>query len=215
MKGFIVTRTLTVLCAGGGLALSAGCAEYRNIVDPCYPQRYEFAARHEEMAALAPQVFNGHVLDQTIWNYQFEPGTDKLTPGGMEHLAYLARRRPYPDAMIYLQTAQDIPYDPAAPGKFSELRGKLDASRIQAIQSYLTAETAGRNLVFQVAVHDPAEVGLNAVPVQNAVNGMYTGFRGIMPFGGPSGAGGGGSATAAASSLGGGGGSSASAGTPR
>ena len=211
MKGFIL-KTLTVVSAGSGLAITVGCNGYRDIVDPCYPQRYEFVSRQEVGMALAPQVFNGHVLDQTIWNYQFEPGTDKLTPGGMEHLAYLARRRPYPDAMIYLQTAQDIPYDPAAPGRFSELRGKLDASRIQAIQNYLTAETAGRNLVFQVAVHDPAEPGLMAVPVQNAVNGMYTGFRGVQPFGGPSGTGGGGTATAAASS---GGGGSASAGTPR
>src|SRR5579864_9099990 len=113
MKGFIL-KTLAVVSAGGGLAVSVGCNGYRDIVDPCYPQRYEFASRTEVATALAPQVFNGHVLDQTIWNYQFEPGTDKLTPGGMEHLAYLARRRPYPDAMIYLQTAQDIPYDPAA-----------------------------------------------------------------------------------------------------
>src|SRR5437867_1886311 len=99
MKGFI-TRTVTVLCAGSGLALAGGCW-YRDIVDPCYPQRYEFVARQEVGAAFAPQVFNGHVLDQTIWNYQFEGGTDKLTPGGMEHLAYLARRRPFPDGVIY------------------------------------------------------------------------------------------------------------------
>jgi hypothetical protein len=213
MKGFIL-KTLTLLSAAGGFALATGCDGYRNIVDTCYPQRYEFVSRQEEGMSIAPQVFNGHVLDQTVWNYQFEPGTDKLTPGGMEHLAYLARRRPYPDAMIYLQTAQDIPYDPAAPGKFSELRGKLDASRIQAIQSFLTAETAGRNLVFQVAVHDPAVPGLSAVAVQNSVNGMYTGFRGVMPFGGPSGTGGG-AATASAVSAGGAGGSSAAAGTPR
>jgi len=43
MKGFI-TRTVTVLCAGSGLALAGGCW-YRDIGDPCYPQRYEFVAR--------------------------------------------------------------------------------------------------------------------------------------------------------------------------
>src|SRR5262249_55662804 len=114
MKGFI-TQTMAVALVTGGLALSSGCDAYRNIVDPCYPQRYEFQSRREVVSAIAPQVLNGHVLDQTVWNYQFESGTDKLTPGGMEHLAYLARRRPAPDPNIYLQTAEDITYDQAAP----------------------------------------------------------------------------------------------------
>ena len=70
----------------------------------------------------APQVNNGQVLDQTIWNYHFEPGTDRLTAGGLEHLAYIARRRPHPDTAVYLQTAQDVAYDPASPDKLAETR---------------------------------------------------------------------------------------------
>ena len=75
-----------------------------------------------ERRPIAPQVSNGHVLDQTVWNYDFEPGTDKLTGGGLEHLAYLARRRPQPDPMVYLQTAQDVAYDPASPDKLAATR---------------------------------------------------------------------------------------------
>src|SRR5436190_5624671 len=114
MKGFI-PKGVTALCLTSGLALGGGCHDYRDLVDPCYPERYEYAARQEVHGALAPQVNNGHVLDQTLWNYHFEAGTDKLTPGGMQHLAYLARRRPAPDCIVYLQTAQDLPYDPATP----------------------------------------------------------------------------------------------------
>src|SRR5262249_10008226 len=165
----------------GGLALTTGCDCYRSIVDPCYPQRYEYAARQELNMAFAPQVRNGHVLDQTVWNYHFEAGTDKLTPGGMEYLAYLARRRPCPDPTVYLQTAQDITYDPAAPEKFSEKRGLLDTKRIQAIQNYLTAQTASRHLAFEVVVHDPAEVGLNAIPVGISVLKMNNGAQGVLP----------------------------------
>src|SRR5438132_1499098 len=33
-------------------------------------------------------------LNQTIWNHHFEWGTDQLTPGGLDHLAHLTRRRP-------------------------------------------------------------------------------------------------------------------------
>src|SRR5262249_20338609 len=149
-------------------------------------------------AAIAPQVLNGHVLDQTVWNYHFEPGTDRLTQGGIEHLAYLARRRPCPDPMVYLQTAQDVPYDPAAPDKFAEARVNLDNRRIQAVQNYLTAQTAGRHLNFEVAIHDPGEVGLPATPVGITIQKLNMGYQGNLPTsagaGGASVSGGGGAA---------------------
>jgi hypothetical protein len=70
-----------------------------------------------------------------------------------------------PDTCVYLQTAQDIEYDAAAPEKFIQGRQELDAKRIAAVQQYLTAYTAGRHLDWQIAVHDPAEVGMSAVPM--------------------------------------------------
>jgi hypothetical protein len=179
MKGLI--RNSTAAWCLGGLALAVGCDPYRDVVDPCWPERYEFAARQEVNSAMAPQIHNGHVLDQTVWNYQFEPGSDKLTPGGMEHLTYLARRRPCPDPVVYVQTAQDIGYDPAAPERFTEARFTLDNKRIQAVQNYLTAQTAGRHVHFEVVVHDPAEVGLAATPVGITIQRMYSGFQGNLP----------------------------------
>src|SRR3954453_10883192 len=98
MNGFSA-KAMTALALATAAAASQGCYGYRDLVDPCYPQRYSFMARKEVKAALAPQVNNGHVLDQTMWNYHFEPGTDRLTAGGIEHLAYLARRRPAPDPL--------------------------------------------------------------------------------------------------------------------
>src|SRR5438874_2318404 len=126
MKGLM--RRAAVLPGGtGALVGSLGCYGYRDLVDPCYPERYKYASRKELHEAFAPQVQNGHVLDQTVWNYMFEPGTDKLTAGGLDHLAYLARRRPEPDCTIYLQTAQDLAYDAAAPEKLVDTRRDLDA----------------------------------------------------------------------------------------
>jgi hypothetical protein len=186
MKGFRI-KCVTALCVAGGLAVGSGCDCYRNLVDPCYPQRYEYASRQEVIAAFAPQVNNGHVLDQTLWNYQFEPGTDKLTLAGMEHLTYLARRRPYPDCTIYLATAHDLLYDPAAPTKYAEQRVNLDQRRMQAIQNYLSVETAGRHLNFQLIVHDPPEVGLAAIPVGVSIGRWYPSFQGTILTGvGPS-----------------------------
>ena len=179
MKGFM-TSCVNALCVTSGLAVVGGCDRYKNLVDPCYPERYEYAARNEVIAAFAPQVHNGHFLDQTVWNYHFEPGTERLTPGGMDHLLYLARRRPYPDCTLYLATAHDILYDAAAPAKYAEQRASLDQRRIQAIQNYLNAETAGRHVNFEVIVHDPAEPSLAAVPVTNSVQKMYAGFQGTL-----------------------------------
>jgi hypothetical protein len=188
MKGFIA-KNLTAATLVGGLSLAAGCDCYRNIVDPCYPQRYTAMAKAETNAAMSPQVSNGHILDQTVWNSHFEPGTDRLTPGGLEHLGYLARRRPCPDSVLFLQTAQDVPYDPAAPDKFAEARAALDTRRIQAVQNYLMADTAGRHLTFEVVVHDPSEVGITATEAGISILKMYSGAQGNLPLTAGAGAG--------------------------
>jgi hypothetical protein len=179
MNGFIA-KTVTVVGLAGISLVGAGCYTYDDLVDPCYPERYEFAARQEVKAAFAPQVGNGHILDQTVWNYHFETGTAVLTQGGRDHLAYLARRRPCPDTCIYLQVAQDIPYDAAAPEKFTAARIELDGKRIQAVEDYLNAQTAGRNLVFTVTRHDPAMVDQSAVEMGISIRLMQTSSQGSL-----------------------------------
>jgi hypothetical protein len=179
MKGFIF-KTMGVACAIGALAASGGCYGYHDIVDPCYPQRYEFAARHEVVDAFAPAVLNGHVLEQTIWNYHFETGTAILTPGGMDRLAYLARRRPCPDPTIYLQVAEDILYDPANPVAFVEARNLLDSKRVQAIMDYLAAQTAGRPCNFTVVRHDPDDPSMSGVEMNTSIHLMQTSPQGVL-----------------------------------
>jgi hypothetical protein len=180
MKG-LIAKTIGAVVVGSGVAAAGGCYTYHDLVDPCYPQRYRYAAEQEVHQAFDPQVSNGHFLDQTVWNYHFERGTDRLTPGGMEHLAYLARRRPEPDPVVYLQVAQDVPYDPAAPGEYVKARTALNERRTQAVEKFLNAETAGRPVAFEVRVHDPADVSTGAVPANIAVQQMYTGYKGNLP----------------------------------
>jgi hypothetical protein len=184
MKGFIAKLMATSSVAAGSLVAAAGCAgwqeQWHDVVDPCYPQRYMFSSRQLVKAHFAPQVQNGHILDQTVWNYHFEPGTAILTPGGMEHLAYLARRRPCPDTNIYLQVAQDIPYDPSRYAEFIEARNNLDSKRTQAVQDFLNAETTGRNLVFNVVRHDPPEDGMSAVPQAVSLRLQQLAAQGVL-----------------------------------
>ena len=195
MKGF-VKKSMAALGVTNGLLAMLGCSGYHNLVDPCYPERYRSMARQEVKAASDPQIANGHALDHTVWNYHFDQGTDHLTIGGQAHLRYVAQRRPAPTGTIFLQTAQDVSYDAADSKKFSESRAELDARRSQAVQKYLNAITAGRQLSFEVVVHDPPEAGMSAAGAGLAVTRMQQSYQGTLPS--TAGAG-------AASSTGGGG----------
>src|SRR5262249_44149173 len=166
---------------------------------------------------------------QTVWNHMFEvdpksgKATDRLNAYGLSHLSYLARRRPNPDPHIYLQTAQDIPYNQAdGAKKFVLARTDLDMRRVRAIQEFLQAQTATRHLGydFEVTVHDPAEVGIAAIPIGGnqpatlyrvfgSVPQLQGNFRGILPGGAGAGfgsTGGGGGGTGTGGGTGGGGG---------
>jgi hypothetical protein len=188
MKGFI-TRTLALTGGAALLITVAGCYTYDDLVDPCWPERYDRMARDEVNATGGAQIHNGHILDQTVWNWMFEPGTDRLTPGGLDHLNYLIRRRPCPDPTVFLQTAQDLEYNAAYPERLAEGRCDLDAKRIGAVQKYLTAASAGRHVDWQVAVIDPSDPGIAAIPANLSVQKMYTGSTGILAGGGAAAAG--------------------------
>jgi hypothetical protein len=197
MNGFI-KATVAGLCLGTGFTTMVGCSQYRQLVDPCWPERYNAEARASVRETFGAQAHNGHVMDQTMWNYYFEVDpqtgapTDKLNAGGIEHLKHLARRQPAPDPTVYLQTAQKVP-DGATlpPDKFAQARSELDGKRIAAIQKYLAGMMTGRSqaVAFEVAVHDPAEVGIAATPIagnqypviKGAVPVLYENYKGKMP----------------------------------
>src|SRR5262245_8030253 len=185
MKGFIAKT----LCSAGLLTGAFGCnwwgiEAYSDLVDPCYPQRYNNAARQEVIGAVAPQMSNGHLLDQTLWNTHFEAGSDKLTPGGLDKLGQLLRRRPAPDPIVYVQSAQDIPYDVANPDKFTQVREELDKKRANAVQKYMQAYAGPRGLSFQVLIHDPNQVSISAIPAGQTIQRSNAGSLGILPAGG-------------------------------
>jgi hypothetical protein len=180
MNGFSARTASASVFVAAALATGSGCHAFKAaLYDPCYPERYWHSSRELVRGHFVPQVNNGHILDQTVWNYHFEPGKAALTNGGMEHLAYLARRRPCPDQTIYLQVAQDITYDPAAPEQFVEERNQLDAERIQSIQNYLQAQTAGRSVVFHVVRHDPPDATISAVPIGVSIRQMQATSQGV------------------------------------
>lgn len=182
MNGFI-RKAAAVGCCAAGLLTTVGCTQtYNELVDPCWPQRYNAIAREEVSEPLAIQADNGLILEQTMWNYHFRQGTDQLTPGGQALLSRLARRRPAPVPQIFLQTAHepDISYIPGKPEQFATDRTELDQKRIKAVTDYLKAEQPG--VSFNVMVHNPTPVGMHSTEAsasvrqtQNTAQGVSTG----------------------------------------
>lgn len=172
MNGFI--KSLCLGSLGAVFLASVGCGpKYHNVVDPCYPDRYVAMAQQATKDNIAPQVQNGHILDQTVWNSYFEPGTATLNKMGIYRIDYLVRRRPTPDGTVYLQTAHDMdePFDPKDPGAFVSARQKLDRDRLESVNGYLKAASAGRQLAFNVELHDPATADIAGQPSLTPVGG--------------------------------------------
>lgn len=171
-------------CGAGGVGGARGEGHgpigdhYRNFVDPCYPERYNHAARQAVIAPFAQQVQNGHFLNQTIWNYYFEAGTDKLTPAGFAKLDSLARVRPAPDPKLYIQAAVDITPTDANAAKINDLRAELDVKRAAAIQQYLATVPAVAPVAYEVYVHNAPVPSIIADAPANAYRGSLLGYRG-------------------------------------
>ncbi len=153
-----------------------GCFGYRDVVDPYYPKRYNVDARNSVRASLAPQVSNGNVLDQTVWDFHFETGKPELNAMGKDHLKRLARRRPVAQEVIFLQVAQNP--DENANNK------ELNKARSENIKTYMTKISQDKvHPEFQVVLHDPAEVSGSGIEAARIINGKQSGVSGIFTNG--------------------------------
>jgi hypothetical protein len=173
--------------AGGLLAVlgALGCSaerpslqdRYADWVNPCWPEGYSSVARQEVLEPFGAQAMNGAIIDSTVWNYHFEPGSDKLTAAGLEKIDYLTRRRPGPETHVFLQTARDLSYSPDAADKYVADRLALDSKRIEAVKKYYATQAAARGAKPDVQVIDPADPSMPARYPANAFQnlpGRYT-----------------------------------------
>jgi hypothetical protein len=118
-----------------------------------------------------------------MWNFYFEPGSDKLTAGGMDKLNSLAHATPGPDPRIYLQNAQDVGVTPENMDKVVAIRNDLNGKRAVAIQRYMTTQF-GPPITYEVLVHDAPTPALFGVFAGNAFRGQIGGYRGGLSTGG-------------------------------
>jgi hypothetical protein len=123
-------------------------------------ERYGGMAASSVRAMSIVQADKGHLLDQTVWNWMFEPDaksgapTDKLNGAGIEHLRYISRRLPYPDCEIFLQNAQDVPFAEGAVDKVVEARADLNMRRVQTVQGFLATQSFTPHVAYHIAIHD-------------------------------------------------------------
>ncbi|MCA9267845.1 MAG: hypothetical protein KDA41_05215 [Planctomycetales bacterium] len=149
--------------------------------DFCCPRGYSRMAHSNVVSAFEAQANKGRILNYTVWNHHFEEGTAELRPSGVALLNRLARRQQASGSMdVFLQTANDIRFDPAEPAAFAGERAKLDAQRAKALGDYvaivLRRDTSG------IFVYDPDPVGMtadeaSAVYKSNVAGGVY----GVLP----------------------------------
>jgi len=149
-----------------------GCFGYRDVVDPYYPKRYNVDARNSVRASLAPQVSNGNVLDQTVWDFHFETGKPELNAMGKDHLKRLARRRPAAQEVIFLQVAQNP--DEKVNNK------ELNKVRSETVKAYMNKISEDKvHPEFQVVLHDPAEVSGSGIEAARIINGKLSAVSGV------------------------------------
>jgi hypothetical protein len=165
-------------CGGIGANGGGDGSIYRSFVDPCYPERYNVVARAETLAPFAAQVHNGHVLNQTVYNWHFDGATDQLNGAGKAKLDSIAQTRPGPDPRIYLQVARDIAPAGDDDAKVHELREELTAKRAAAVQRYMAAQPSIHPVAYEIFIHDPVVPSIRAPFAEQAFNGQLRGYVG-------------------------------------
>jgi len=170
---------------GGNDGAAGGGGVYRSFVDPCWPERYNMTARSEVLAPFAQQVNNGTVLHQTLWNWYFEKGSEKLTPAGMAKLDSIAQTRPSPDPRLYLQAARDLDATNENLDKVAGERETLTQKRAAAVMRYLAAQPAiGNPAPYEIFVHDAPTLGIPASFTAKSVTEQQGGYKGNLQGGG-------------------------------
>lgn len=211
MKRFVRAAAVAAIAASG--AGSVGCvhtdgapkshdhgdgAKYRNWVDTSYPERYNAAARQETLNSFAGQIYNGQVMNQTLWNWHFEmesvtdpvtgkvtvKPTAKLNGAGRAKLDSIARSRPAPDTRVYIQAARDVPLVGDKVDDARAERETLTAKRGAAVQSYLAAMPSVNQMAYEVIVHDATPPAMPAEFARFGFSGQRQGYTGGLTAGG-------------------------------
>lgn len=164
-----VSTTAWAAALLGVLSITGCYGTFHEVVDPCYPERYNCKARESVADMRQMQVQNGLAYEQTLYVHHFNAGSESLNPGGVALLSRLANRRPVPESTIYLQTAQNsYDLDFKKPEEYASKRRDLDDKRKTEIEKFLKMERP--DLTFSVVVSNPAKLGMSGAEGGKAIS---------------------------------------------
>lgn len=187
-----MTRTVRAATAAvmvaSGLAVGCASADRPGVQERfqqvnnnnCWPERPSAMAREAVLHPFETQRNNAAVLDGVLNNLDFEAGSEKLNGVGRDKLDRLARKMPAPDPKVYVQTANDVPYDDNAPEKAVAARVELDQKRAQTVLAYLNTRPNTRGAAFEVQSIDIADPGINSAGPAQSVRGLVTQYRSTL-----------------------------------
>lgn len=191
-----INRNLSACALIGVLSVFTGCyGTFHDVVDPCYPERYNCKAREEVREVWDTQGLNGLALEQTLYVHHFEPGSEAIHPGGIALLTRLANRRPAPETVVFVQTAQNTyDLDYKKPEEYASRRKDLDEKRKASVENFLRQERPDVN--FTVVLANPSKSGLSGQEAATAIRGVRNSATGFFQIPGAVSGGGGGAAGA-------------------
>jgi hypothetical protein len=170
-------RWLAGLLSASLVSLTGCYGTYNELVDPCYPERWNCEARQAVQSRIAMQSKNGLDIEQTLFNYHFEANSDKISPNGQNLLTRLATRRPQPFREVFVQNSFDAlanvkEFDPAQAAANAQAIRDLNERRRAAVLAFLNSRSpqAGE---WQVAISFPSRVGMYSLEAFTAVDLMH------------------------------------------
>ena len=150
--------------------------------DPCLvyrPREYSRSARHSMNHALEWQAAEARVLSQTMWNHHFEQDSSELRAAGRAHLDRLARRYPFGNFELSVQSAHDFQFTDDDHDAYFSHRRELDTLRTKAVADYLQRVIPGNQMAIQI--HDKPPVGINGGEAIRAFNQMVNQANVFVP----------------------------------
>ena len=173
-------RFLGLTTTACGLALLS--AEIASAKDPCYVYRPRVFTQYSRSAInqrLDMQVAEAQVLTQTLWNHHFELDSSELRPSGRAHLDRLARKYPYGNFELSIQSAHDFRFTDEDHSAYFTLRRELDSKRTKSVTDYLQHVIPDSAVAVQI--HDRPPVGIDGSEALGAYRKMVTQGSASLP----------------------------------
>src|SRR3990170_35153 len=97
-------KVLSCAALTAALALAVGC---KLLPDNEWPEPYTSIAKEEVRAPIDIQVANARVVEQTLWDYHFEPNSERLNSTGRQRLRWIAPQAQDTYPVIYVAAIDD------------------------------------------------------------------------------------------------------------